>query len=329
MKNKKSINGINEISKGIISSFYPKYKIGTLQSETGEILPFKSIKNRISFQVGNHVTFIKVPDGRYGIQAANVTRAYLSNDGFCVVDRPNSHLHDGIESQLEMIIKSINCNDRSFFTQQLDFNYNVGLTECVKTDQNSEILYAVRKGRQGYSRFVKGRDPEPTSSITITLKKTSDYYIIITAFFGEKGELEPWDKQNFASDESFEFWSKHALIFKDQEIIKSTITRSYPWVGIFKTIPEDRYFIMVNDYIETSDSIEFFGAPLPEFSDFIDEKIEMIPDFLDWLFDNQTNEQIYEISKLSEDQLKDYQRFTNPTFIYLEPNLYFGEPNFD
>ena len=60
-----------KLSKGIIRSFYPKYKIGTIQSETGEILPFK-LKSIISFQAGNHVTFIKVPDGRYGIQAADV-----------------------------------------------------------------------------------------------------------------------------------------------------------------------------------------------------------------------------------------------------------------
>jgi hypothetical protein len=182
-----------------------------------------------NISLGSYVTYIKIPskniEGKN--EAVNVTKAYLSKDNYLVVNRPASHLHQSIDENLSKIISNITCVNRAFFSEQLDYEYCIGVSTCVRVDESDEIIYAVRENRKGHTKFVKNRMPEPTNSITIILKKTGDFYTIITAFVGKAADTEPWDER--ATNSSLEFWSNHALIWGSERIEPNSEAKECPW----------------------------------------------------------------------------------------------------
>lgn len=155
--------------------------------------------------------------------------------GEVVIDRYNSHLKDGIAHILPDALARIESNGRTFFVEEVDFGQPIGETICVATGPSDEIVYAKRPKRFGYTRFVKNRQPEPCSSVVIILKTAdgqadAEKYVLVTAFIGRKPEPEPWDTKNFAQQENpaeaerkaREFWSSHALIYDNDQIIQGT-----------------------------------------------------------------------------------------------------------
>lgn len=226
----------NKIEIGEIIEFSTTRKFGSIKSYTGECLFFhlsSVIGNNA--QVGGYVTFIKIPSKRIPgkFEAVNVTTAYLSKDGYYVVDRPYSHLHDGIKTILPVVIGSLICQNSSFVEQEVKYDDAIGYTTCVTIYDTDELRYAKREGREGHTKFVLNREPEPTNSITIFLKKTNDFYTIITAYFGRKGEVEPWDCR--ATDASRKFWEGHALIYGSETIDENSITEECPWDNMLKS----------------------------------------------------------------------------------------------
>lgn len=147
--------------------------------------------------------------------------------GQVVVDRYNSHLHPGVKAILPEALAQIHMNGEEFQIHQVDFDRVVGQTTCVETSSKDEIVYAKRPKRYGYSRFVLNREAEDCSSVVVILKKGEDYYVLITAFIGEKPEPEPWDRN--ATSQSESFWRNHALIWGSEPVLEHTITRSCPW----------------------------------------------------------------------------------------------------
>lgn len=159
-----------------------------------------------------------------------------------VINRYNSHLHNGVEVVLPEALAVIESKGRFFFIEEIEFGIPIGHTICVPVDSGDEILYAKRPKRFGYSRFVKNREPEPCSSAVVILKTADgqpDVYILVTAFIGRKPEPEPWDTKSFQKDSdpeearrrALDFWSKNALVWGYEEIILGTVTNVCPWYG--------------------------------------------------------------------------------------------------
>lgn len=145
-----------------------------------------------------------------------------------VVNRHRSHLHDGVYPHLPEVLGKIESGQRGFFATTIDLGRIVGNQTRVSTTSDDDIVYAQRVGRQGLSRFVKNREPEPCSTVTIILKKGDQgEYILITAWVGTQAEPEPWDQK--ATAQSGAFWSKSALIFGSEPIIQGTLTTRCPW----------------------------------------------------------------------------------------------------
>ena len=117
-----------------------------------------------------------------------------------------------------------------FFVRTVDFGRDIGVSACVETSQSDEILFAQREGRQGLTRFVKNKNPDPTSLLTFGLKKDEmsdrNEYLCIFAFFGPKAEPEPWDKN--ATEAARSFWKDHALVWGFNPIIPGTETNTPP-----------------------------------------------------------------------------------------------------
>lgn len=181
----------------------------------------RSLQNNV--EAGDEVIFLIYSKGdRHSASA--VRKVYRNNHGIAFYERVNiTHTHLDLEKFLPEVVSNISNTNYGFMEIEHDFGYYVGASECVETSQSDDLIYAIRKGRKGYTVFVKNRLPIPTSHVTIVLKKaTNNEYVIITAFYGEKAGLEPCDPR--ATKDDIEFWKNHALIFRENEIIKESIT---------------------------------------------------------------------------------------------------------
>ena len=149
--------------------------------------------------------------------------------GEAVVDRYNSHLHSGVSALLPEAVSHIDMAGQQFAVKVVDFGQIIGNTICVQTSEYDQIVFAQRPGRQGPSRFVKNRAPEPCSSLVVILKKAfeDNTYVLITAFIGHRPHPEPWDRA--ATPESVIFWQTHALVWGNDEIVPGSETTSIPW----------------------------------------------------------------------------------------------------
>jgi hypothetical protein len=113
----------------------------------------------------------------------------------------------------------IDSRGERFVKREVYMGEQVGYSDCVKTNANDQIVYASRPGRPGPTRFVMGREPEPTDTVSaVLLRDDSDdqTMILISAWTGNLAEPEPWDRN--ATPASANFWANHALVWGSQEI---------------------------------------------------------------------------------------------------------------
>jgi len=158
--------------------------------------------------------------------------------GETVVDRPVSHAH--IEGgYLRQAFGMIDAGDRDFVIEQVQFHHYIGDAHCVETTAEDEpnITQACRVGRAGLTRFVSGRQPEPTQDITIILLRPEEAgrMVLISAWPGVKAEPEPWDERLKTDPEakarSEAFWAGHALLYEYFFPEKINFTRTYKLLG--------------------------------------------------------------------------------------------------
>lgn len=125
------------------------------------------------------------------------------------------------------IIPTIEANE-DVIRFDVDTGVEVGTTDLIETTDNDEIVYAMRPLRTQYSRFVKNKQSQPTSWITLDLRKTGKAeYNLYTCFVGRLTPSFPGG--NFLPDQSLDFWSKHALVWGGQEIVPNSERTDCPW----------------------------------------------------------------------------------------------------
>lgn len=151
------------------------------------------------------------------------------SSGQAVNDRPNSHIGSEVAEFLPRVLSSLTAPSEKFSVVEVDFGDEIiGKSLCVKTCPGDKIIYAQRPKRNGLSRFVKDREPEPTNKfVVILLRGNFDEFVLITAFFGPEAQPEPWDRA--ADVSALEFWNNHALIYNKTDIIPGTETCICPW----------------------------------------------------------------------------------------------------
>jgi hypothetical protein len=128
-------------------------------------------------------------------------------------------------------LPDIESRDEAYIVYSKDFGRPIGESKCVETgvDEVEPITYAKRKGRNGYTRFVRNRAPEPVNHCTVILKKdeSSNAYILITAYFGLLASPEPWDPNADAT--ARDFWNTHALVWDPDTVELRSVTNTCPW----------------------------------------------------------------------------------------------------
>jgi hypothetical protein len=111
---------------------------------------------------------------------------------------------------------------------EIDTGEVVGVSDLVETHPGDEIVYAMRPHRDRYSRFVKNRLAEETSWIVLSLERLNqEQFKLYTAFAGRLTPSFPGG--DFMPEHSNEFWSKHALVWGNQDVIPGSETNSCPW----------------------------------------------------------------------------------------------------
>jgi len=161
--------------------------------------------------------------------ASAIRKVYQNSAGIKFIPRIiGTHIHEGTEPLLTIVFEQIRDLNSAFIEKEYPFPSVIGKTTCVETNDDDTVFYAIRKDRKGHSRFVLNREPEDTQSLTVVLKRASDYYIIITCFLGKLAQPEPYDPK--ATQDSIDFWSRHALIFEKETIIPDTETNICPLV---------------------------------------------------------------------------------------------------
>lgn len=214
-------------STGRIKFLSTSKGFGFISQENGQDIYFNIRNLQNNVEVGDEVIFL-IESKNDRQSASAIRKVYRNRYGIAFYERINTtHTHLDIEEYLPEVVSNISNTNLGFMEIEHDFGNYVGLNDCVETSESDDLIYAIRKGRKGYTVFVKNRFPIPTSYVTIVLKKAdNNAYVIITAFYGQKAGLEPHDPRATQSD--IDFWKNHALIFRGEEIIKESITTTLP-----------------------------------------------------------------------------------------------------
>jgi hypothetical protein len=104
----------------------------------------------------------------------------------------------------------------------------LGSSDLVDIDDSDDIIYAIRKNRDRHMIFTKSRQPQPSSMVSISLTRLDDKtYDLYSAWLGP--QTPPTPNNPLANSQSKPFWSKHALVWGNQEIQAGTETETCPW----------------------------------------------------------------------------------------------------
>jgi hypothetical protein len=165
-----------------------------------------------------------------------LTPSWKLKSGDLVIDRQRSHLHEGVIPILDEVLPKIASQGRAFFSATIDLGRIVGETTCLETNEGDDIIFAQRPGRVGLTRFVKNRQAEATSLVTVILKKIGfQKYLLITAWLGGKAEPEPWDRN--ATPRSADFWRRHALLWGSEPVLPNTEATSWNSASFQRVLP--------------------------------------------------------------------------------------------
>lgn len=139
------------------------------------------------------------------------------------IDSEHMRQHANVLPFLKEIIPNMTVADKGgFIKTSIDMGRVIGVSDCVPTTQYDDIVYAQRVGRPGKTRFVKNRNPQPSSHVAVVMKRVGDKFKLLTSFIGQVAEKEPFDK-SIRTDEEFmqskHFWDNHALVWGTQEVV--------------------------------------------------------------------------------------------------------------
>ncbi len=109
----------------------------------------------------------------------------------------------------------------AFCAQDVDMGRPIGLSGCVPATRlglDDTATFALRVNRPRASRVAVGVEKVPTSRVAFIAAPLPDgSYRLITSWVGELAPKEPGDASPGAEfDQSFEFWSTHALVYDEE-----------------------------------------------------------------------------------------------------------------
>jgi hypothetical protein len=147
------------------------------------------------------------------------------------IDFEKSHAATHIKNhpRLEYFAKQI-INDlvlTETFRKEYEMKETVGINDLVSVTPKDKIIYAKRINRDTYIPFVKDREAENTSILTMDIRHDGEKFYLYTIYIGGNTPGLPGGDREDA--ESREFWSTHAIVWGNQEIQEDSLTDKCPW----------------------------------------------------------------------------------------------------
>lgn len=137
---------------------------------------------------------------------------------YIIVDDTHMQAHPQItESLLAEAIGKVDYKP-PFQMVTVDMGRTIGTDMCVSTGPDDKIVWQARKGRTTPSRMVLGREPEPTSLVTVGICTDDDgLETVFTAFPGQLAPKELHDPRLKEEEraEAETFWATHALVAEE------------------------------------------------------------------------------------------------------------------
>lgn len=146
----------------------------------------------------------------------------------------------------QLLIKKLEFNKELMETKEdfikIEENYSVsiGYNSVVKILPDEKIIYAKRKNRDLYSKFVvRDNKGEETNKVQFILKRNAhdkEAFNVITMFPGNTSEKEPEDKTIENIDElqkCLKFWEDKAFIYDESIVDIDTITTENPHLDLY------------------------------------------------------------------------------------------------
>lgn len=211
---------------GYVKVLRSEHGFGFINSNNADYY-FKISQAKNQIRIGDPVAFLLVKKNDK-FEATSIRRVFTNAHSIRIISRAKSHQHDGVEEYLTYIMNEIKDYNEEFLVKQIDLPKPIGMCSCVRTNEDDDVYFAIRKGRLGHSRFVLNRQPEPTNSIVLVLKRIEHYYSIITSYLGVISGVEPYDTR--ATKDDLAYWSRHAFIDGSEEIIESSKVFVNPWI---------------------------------------------------------------------------------------------------
>ena len=111
------------------------------------------------------------------------------------------------------------------------FDRIVGECDLQVVSENDDIVYAIRRQRDRYTKFVKNKPRHQCSSVTVIIKEAHDGdYELVSAWIGHL--VPSFPKLNAAVDQDVlekQYWATHALAWGRQAVDETTVTSVCPW----------------------------------------------------------------------------------------------------
>ena len=108
-----------------------------------------------------------------------------------------------------------------------DLGHTIGVCDIIETSPKDIIFYAQRSGSEAFSRFVKNRQLQQTSLLSLELTRLhAQAYELQQIIVGPPLPSLPGEGEE---TETRTFWENHALLWGDWPVKSRTTTRTCPW----------------------------------------------------------------------------------------------------
>mgnify|MGYP001608920850 CR=1 FL=1 len=141
---------------------------------------------------------------------------------------PQSHFcsHPDTHEAVYRVLPTVDANSLSF--NKTDLTHIVvevdgvgGGCLCVPITDSDKFVYAKRKPRTWYTRFVVGREAPKTNLLALVLKQQGNRYELCTSYWGPRAYPEPSDPHLTPGTPEYEisekFWRHKALVLPPDE----------------------------------------------------------------------------------------------------------------
>lgn len=109
-----------------------------------------------------------------------------------------------------------------------DFGRTIGNAEVVETTDKDVILYAQILKNDTYTRFVKNRRTDPSSFLTMILKRDEDgNYELVNTWIGKMTPPLPGEADEEPTSKTY--WDNHAVVMDGQPLQLRTLTKDSPY----------------------------------------------------------------------------------------------------